>query len=174
MAFYQLHKTQKLPARLEAVWDFISSPRNLKEITPVHMGFEVTSNGGATQMYPGMIITYKVRPLLGIPLTWMTEITHVKDREYFVDEQRMGPYKMWHHQHKLTAIEGGVLMTDIVTYQPPFGFIGAMANTLVIKRQLEAIFEFRTKALEARFGKWIQPNTEEMYQPDGPQTINSN
>ena len=101
-----------------------------------------------------MIITYKVSPLLGIKLNWVTEITHVKDHEYFVDEQRIGPYAMWHHQHKIEPITGGVLMTDIVTYQPPMGFLGAMANSLFIKRQLKQIFDFRTVALEKRYGKF--------------------
>ena len=154
MAFYQLIKTQQLPAPIADVWDFISSPANLKQITPVHMGFEVTHDSGKGKMYPGMIIMYKVSPLLGIKLTWMTEITHVRDQEYFVDEQRIGPYKMWHHQHKIEPILNGVLMTDIVTYQPPFGFIGAIANALIIKGQLEAIFEYRCQALEKRFGKY--------------------
>lgn len=99
-----------------------------------------------------MIITYKVTPLLGINLNWMTEITHVKEFEYFVDEQRIGPYSMWHHQHKLEAIEGGVLMTDIVTYQPPLGILGAVANSLLIKNKLAEIFEYRKVALEKRFG----------------------
>jgi len=154
MAFYQLIKTQKLPVSINEIWDFISSPGNLKEITPEHMGFTVTSNTGADKMYPGMIITYKVSPLLGIKLTWMTEITHVKDYEYFVDEQRIGPYAMWHHQHKIEPIDGGVLMTDIVTYQPPFGFIGALVNFLIIKKQLQQIFDFRTIVLEKKFGKF--------------------
>ena len=154
MAFYQLYTAQKLPATIQDVWDFISSPSNLKEITPPHMGFIVTSNTGAQKMYPGMIITYKVSPLLGIKLDWMTEITHVKDFEYFVDEQRIGPYSIWHHQHKIEPIEGGVLMTDIVTYEPPFGFLGAIANALVIKSQLKQIFDYRTVALEKRFGKF--------------------
>jgi ligand-binding SRPBCC domain-containing protein len=105
-------------------------------------------------MYPGMIITYKVSPLFGIKLNWMTEITHVKELEYFVDEQRIGPYSMWHHQHKIEAIEGGVLMTDIVTYQPPMGILGAMANTVLIKKQLQKIFDFRTLALERKYGKF--------------------
>jgi ligand-binding SRPBCC domain-containing protein len=105
-------------------------------------------------MYAGMIITYIVKPLLGLPLKWMTEITHVKDKEYFVDEQRVGPYKMWHHQHKIEAIDGGVLMTDIVTYIPPFGFIGGIANKLFIKKQLNEIFSYRTIAVEKRFGKF--------------------
>lgn len=152
MPFYQLIKTQKLPASLDEVWDFISSPANLKEITPKEMGFTVTRNSGSDKMYPGMIITYKVSPLLGIKLNWMTEITHVRDKEYFVDEQRIGPYSMWHHQHKIEAIEGGVLMTDIVTYSPPMGFLGAIANTLMIKSKLKEIFDFRNVALEKKFG----------------------
>ena len=107
MAYYQLIKKQNIPASIDEIWDFISSPSNLKEITPKHMGFEVTGNTGKGQMYPGMIITYKVSPLLGIKLDWVTEITHVKDKEYFVDEQRIGPYTMWHHEHKIEPIAGG-------------------------------------------------------------------
>lgn len=152
MAFYQLTKTQKLPASINDIWSFISSPGNLKEITPVNMGFIVTSNNGSGKMYPGMIITYKVSPLPGIRLNWMTEITHIKEYEYFVDEQRIGPYSMWHHQHKIEPVEGGVLMTDIVTYQPPLGFIGAIANSLIIETRLQQIFDFRSIALEKRFG----------------------
>jgi ligand-binding SRPBCC domain-containing protein len=152
MAFYQLTKMQKLTATIEEIWDFISAPINLKEITPADMGFIVTSNNGSEKMYPGMIITYKVSPLPGLKINWMTEITHVKTYEYFVDEQRIGPYSMWHHQHKIVPIEGGVLMTDIVTYQPPFGFIGAIANSLIIKKRLQLIFDYRSGALEKRFG----------------------
>ena len=153
MPFYQFEQTQKIPASIDAVWNFISSPNNLKEITPNYLGFQVTSKTDDSIMYPGMIITYKVSPLLGIKLNWMTEITQVKSKEYFVDEQRVGPYKLWHHQHKIVAIEGGVLMTDIVTYQPPFGFLGAIANSLIIKNKLKEIFDFRTLAVEKRFGK---------------------
>ena len=153
MPFYQFEQTQKIPASIDTVWDFISSPNNLKEITPSYLGFLVTSKSAENKMYPGMIITYKVSPLFGIKLSWMTEITQVKDKDYFVDEQRVGPYKLWHHQHKIVAIEGGVLMTDIVTYQPPFGFLGAIANTLIIKNKLKKIFDFRTVAVEKRFGK---------------------
>ena len=155
MAIYQLIKTQKLPSTITEIWDFISAPINLKEITPKHMGFIVTSNTGAEKMYPGMIITYKVSPLLGIKLNWMTEITHVRDYEYFVDEQRVGPYKLWHHQHKIEPIKGGILMTDIVTYEPPLGLLGSIANSLLIKKQLQLIFDYRTIALEKRFGRFI-------------------
>lgn len=154
MAFYQFTQSQKIPASIEEVWDFISSPANLKEITPSYMGFEVTSNSGSDKMYAGMIITYIVKPVLGIPMKWMTEISQVKEKEYFVDEQRMGPYQLWHHQHKIEAIDGGVLMTDIVTYIPPFGFIGAIANGLFIKKQLRSIFEYRTVAVNEKFGLW--------------------
>jgi ligand-binding SRPBCC domain-containing protein len=151
MAFYQLKTEQFVPASIDQVWDFISSPKNLKEITPSYMGFEITSDQSECKMYPGMIISYKVSPLLGLKMTWVTEITHVDDKKYFVDEQRMGPYKMWHHQHKLKAVEGGVMMEDIVTYQPPFGIFGAIANSLFIKRQLKQIFDYRTVAINRIF-----------------------
>jgi len=154
MKIYQLEKKQKIPGTIEKVWDFISSPHNLKKISPSYMGFEITSNNLPEKMYPGMIISYKVSPLLGIKLTWVTEITHVKEKEFFVDEQRVGPYSMWHHQHKIEPIENGVLMSDIVTYKPPFGILGRLSNQLFIKSQLERIFDFRETALENIFGKY--------------------
>lgn len=153
MGFYQLHTTQKIPATIDEVWGFISSPANLKKITPEYMGFDITSKMLSEKMYPGMIISYKVSPVLGIKMTWVTEITHVKEKEYFVDEQRVGPYRIWHHEHKIDPIEGGVLMTDIVSYQPPFGFLGTIANTLMIKKQLKKIFDYRKTTLEKIFGK---------------------
>jgi ligand-binding SRPBCC domain-containing protein len=156
MSYYQFTQVQKIPASVDEVWDFINNPFNLKDITPDYMGFQVTSNSGSDTMYAGMIITYIVKPVLGIPMKWVTEISQVKDREYFVDEQRMGPYKMWHHQHKIQIISGGVLMTDIVTYIPPFGLLGVIANSLFIKKQLQHIFSYRTKAIEDKFGKWKQ------------------
>lgn len=152
MAFYQLHKTQKVTCSLDEIWEFISSPKNLKEITPDHMGFDITSKDTPEKMYPGMIITYKVSPLLGIKMNWMTEITQVNEKNFFIDEQRVGPYKLWHHQHFVEEIEGGVIMRDIVTYQPPFGILGAMMNGLVIKKKLEEIFDYRTKAVEKKYG----------------------
>lgn len=153
MAFFQFIKTQKLPSTVNEVWDFISAPSNLKEITPENLGLIVTSKNGDEKIYPGMIITYKVSPILGIKLNWMTEITQVKDHGFFIDEQRIGPYAMWHHQHKIKAIEGGVLMTDIITYKPPLGILGTIANSLFIKKQLQEIFDYRKIALEKRFGK---------------------
>ncbi len=155
MAFYQLVTEQKIPAALDEVWEFISSPQNLKVITPEYMGFDITSKNLPEKMYPGMIISYKVSPVLGIKMNWVTEITQVKDKDYFIDEQRSGPYSTWHHQHKIEPVEGGVLMTDIVSYKPPFGFLGKVANSLFIRKQLKEIFDYRKKALEKQFGVWI-------------------
>lgn len=154
MAFYQYIAEQKVNSDMQSVWDFISSPANLKKITPEYMGFDITSNNIGEKMYPGMIISYKVTPLFGIKTTWVTEITHVKEKEYFVDEQRIGPYSMWHHEHFIYSIEKGVLMKDIVSYQPPFGFIGSIANKLIIKSKLNEIFEHRRNSMENIFGAY--------------------
>ncbi len=136
---------------MEEVWDFISSPKNLKEITPDYMGFEITSKNLSERMYPGMIISYTVKHVLGIRMIWVTEITHVEEMRYFVDEQRIGPYSMWNHQHFIEPAGQGVLMTDIVSYKPPFGFLGAFANTIFISKQLDTIFNYREKILERLF-----------------------
>ena len=152
MGFYQFKAEQQIPATLEETWDFISSPKNLKTITPDYMGFDIISESLPEKMYPGMIIEYRVSPLLGIKTRWVTEITHVKNREYFVDEQRVGPYKIWHHQHHIESNKEGVLMKDIVSYQPPFGFIGSIANSLIIRNKLNEIFDYRKIALEEHFG----------------------
>ncbi len=153
MAFYQFYSTQKVNASLDEIWDFISSPKNLKEITPDYMGFDIMdTHQPSDKMYEGMIIGYKVSPLLGIKTTWVTEITHIREKEFFIDEQRIGPYAMWHHQHLVEQIENGVLMTDIVSYEPPFGIIGALANKIVIESKIQQIFKYRTIALEKRYG----------------------
>ncbi|GBF21696.1 MULTISPECIES: SRPBCC family protein [Arenibacter] len=151
MGFYQFKKTQEINASLEEVWKFISDPANLKKITPDYMGFDIISNDVPSEMYAGMIISYKVSPLFGIKTTWVTEITHLKENSYFVDEQRVGPYKIWHHQHMIQPMEKGTLMTDIVSYQPPLGLLGSVANTLIIKGKLNEIFDYRTKALDEIF-----------------------
>ena len=155
MAIYQLRKEQKIQAPIEEIWDFISSPRNLQKITPEYMGFDITTPDLPEKMYPGMIIAYKVSPLLGIKMTWVTEITHVEPMQFFVDEQRVGPYSMWHHEHHLIQEDDGVLMKDIVTYQPPMGILGAIANSLVIANQLEEIFEYRRIVMEKLFNSKV-------------------
>jgi ligand-binding SRPBCC domain-containing protein len=151
MGVYQIHTSHFLPTSLEEAWAFISNPSNLKNITPETMGFEVVSEGLPEKMYPGMIITYSVKPLLGIKTTWVTEITHVQEMRYFVDEQRVGPYTLWHHEHHLEPVEGGVLMRDIVSYKPPFGILGRIANRLIIRKKLREIFQYREHALNKRF-----------------------
>ena len=148
---YQFKTKQLLKSDLETVWDFVSSPRNLKKITPPYMGFDITSKDLPLKMYPGMIISYKVSPLLSIPTTWVTEITQVEKYKFFIDEQRVGPYTMWHHQHFLEETKDGILMTDIVTYKPPFGILGSIANSLFIKKKLKSIFDYRFVALEKIF-----------------------
>ncbi len=153
MPVYTFQETQLIPTSINVLWDFISSPQNLKKITPEYMGFDVITTNLPEKMYPGMIIAYHVRPLLGIKTTWVTEITHVTELKYFVDEQRFGPYTMWHHQHLLEPVEGGVLMTDIIDYQPPLGILGAIANQLTIRKKLKEIFAFRKIKLEEYFGK---------------------
>ena len=154
MATYSFQTIQRIPISLEQAWDFFSNPANLQRITPGEMGFEIVSTFHGTTMYPGQLIEYTVKPLLGIPLYWMTEITHVQDMQYFIDEQRFGPYSLWHHQHHFKAVEGGVEMTDIVHYRIPLGPLGGFANTLFVRTKLKKIFDFRYEAVENLFGKW--------------------
>lgn len=154
MSVHILNAKQTLPVSIEEAWEFLSSPKNLKTITPEYMGFEITS-GADTKMFAGQIITYKVKPVLGIPVNWVTEITHVEKPYYFVDEQRFGPYSFWHHKHFIKEIEGGVEMTDTIHYKLPFGPLGDLVNSIIVKKQLSGIFEFRKKKLESIFGKTI-------------------
>lgn len=154
MATYQFYKEQKIPASINEVWNFISSPHNLSRITPTTMGFKITSKNLPAQMYPGMIIMYKVKPMLNLPITWVTEITQVQPQQYFVDEQRQGPYKMWHHEHWIKPIDGGVIMQDLISYTPPFGLLGRLANAFVIKKKLRQIFNYRKQALVNIFGQF--------------------
>ena len=151
MSHYQLRINQFLKTDIDTIWDFASSPANLKEITPDYMLFNITSKNLPEKMYPGMIIAYEVSPILNIKMNWLTEITQVKDKSFFIDEQRMGPYKMWHHQHIFEEQNDGVLMTDIVTYIPPFGIVGDIANAFFIKKQLRNIFDYRYKVMDEKF-----------------------
>lgn len=148
---YSFKTVQLIPTDLKTAWDFFSNPNNLKNITPVNLGFKVISKYQGDTMYPGQVIEYKVSPLLGIPLYWMTEITHVEDKKYFVDEQRYGPYSLWHHQHHFKEVNGGVEMTDIVHYKIPFWFLGDIANSLFVQQQVQGIFDFRFKKVEELF-----------------------
>ncbi|HNP21027.1 MAG TPA: SRPBCC family protein [Panacibacter sp.] len=151
---YSLKTVQNIPATIDIAWDFFSRPGNLKNITPPNLGFLIRSKHHGEVMYPGQIIEYTVSPLLGIPLYWMTEITHVVDKKYFIDEQRFGPYSLWHHQHHFKEIDHGVEMTDIVHYKIPFWFLGDIANSILVRSQLKKIFEVRFQAVQQKFGSW--------------------
>jgi len=153
MKIYTLHKKQKLPITVDQAWEFLSSPKNLKTITPDYMGFYILS-GADRPMFSGQIIQYIVTPVLGIKTKWVTEITHVKDHEYFVDEQRFGPYALWHHKHFIKEIPGGVEMEDIIDYKVPMGILGQLVHPILVKPKLEEIFNYRTKKLEELFGKY--------------------
>ena len=147
---YQLKRKQFVKTDLKTCWDFFSSPQNLKRITPPYMGFNIKFDL-PEKMYEGLMIEYSVKPLLGIPMTWITEIKTVKDHLFFVDEQRKGPYKIWHHEHHFKEVEGGIEMTDIVSYELPLGILGKFAHVLFVKKQLEGIFNFRIKMVDEIF-----------------------
>lgn len=153
MSIYILDRTQRLPISLDEAWTFFTSPKNLNRITPENMGFNITSNNGDEKTHSGQIITYTVKPILGIPLFWMTEIKHVEDHQFFVDEQRQGPYSIWHHKHYFKTIQGGVEMRDLVHYKLPLGILGKIAHTLFVRKELERIFDYRYNKLEMLFGK---------------------
>lgn len=147
---YQLKRKQFVKTDLSTCWDFFSSPQNLKKITPPYMGFNIKYEL-PEKMYEGLMIEYTVKPLLGIPMSWVTEIKTVKDKQFFVDEQRKGPYKMWHHEHHFTEVEGGVEMTDIVSYEIPLGILGRLAHLLFVRKKLVEIFDFRIKMVDEIF-----------------------
>lgn len=157
MAVYAVKTVQKIPVTLEEAWDFFSHPRNLAKMTPEYLNLKFTNELYGDRMYAGQVMTYKVKPLFGISMFWMTEITHVKEGEYFIDEQRFGPYALWHHQHHFREIDGGVEMTDLVHYKVPGWILGDLANSLFIRKQLDGIFEFRFKRVEELFGTWRAP-----------------
>ena len=154
---YSIKTVQQIPVSFDTAWDFFSNPANLEQITPADLNFNIISQHHGNKMYAGQVIEYKLKPLLGIPLYWMTEITHVQDKQFFVDEQRFGPYSLWHHQHHFKAIAGGVEMTDIVHYKLPFWFFGDIAHALFVKRQLKNIFDHRYKIVAQKFGSLDAP-----------------
>jgi len=148
---YTLKVLQQIPIGLSDAWDYFATPINLAELTPSHMGFSITSEV-PDKMYTGQIISYKVAPFPGIKVNWVTEITHVEAGKSFVDEQRFGPYRMWHHEHHFEEVKDGVMMTDKVSYKIPFGLLGDIAQSLFIKKTLTEIFEYRKKVLEKKYG----------------------
>ena len=151
MKIYHLKRKQFLPISMNEAWDFFSSPRNLKDITPEHMRFQILYVSGSEKMYAGQIIRYKVNVLPGFTVHWVTEITHVSEPFHFVDEQRFGPYALWHHQHYFVEKEGGVEMIDEVNYAIPLGWLGQFAHWLFVGKKVNAIFDYRYSVLEKLF-----------------------
>ncbi len=143
---HKLEQQQLVPMTLSKAWEFFSSPENLEVITPDHMGFHIIE-GGNVKMYPGQIIRYKVSPMYGLKVNWVTEITQVLEENYFVDEQRFGPYTFWHHKHFFKEVEGGTEITDIIHYKLPMGLLGKLINTFMVKKQLDSIFTYRRKKI---------------------------
>jgi ligand-binding SRPBCC domain-containing protein len=142
MKVYRLHRRQFLPITLEEAWPFFATPRNLEAITPDFLHFEITSDP-PDEMYSGLIITYRIAAVAGIPMTWVTEIKHLEPYRRFVDEQRLGPYRFWHHEHAFRAVPGGIEMEDIVHYVMPWGWLGRLVHAVFVERRLKAIFDFR-------------------------------
>ncbi len=152
MKLYTFETTQRLPLAVDEAWTFFSDPRNLIKITPPEMNLSPTSPL-PDAMYPGMIITYRVRLAPLVKATWVTEITHVEKPHFFVDEQRFGPYRFWHHQHHFRAVEGGVEMKDIVSYALPLDPFSRILHGPLVGGELRKIFAYRTTTLEKVFGK---------------------
>ena len=153
MMVNKLFYSQKLPISLDEAWDFLSSPNNLKLITPESMNFKII-DWDKKKAYPGQIIQYTVSPVLGIKIKWVTEITQVIRNSYFIDEQRFGPYSFWHHKHFIKEIDNGILMDDVIHYKIPFGFIGKILNKVYVQNKLNKIFKYRENKLNEIFGNY--------------------
>ncbi len=151
MKIYNLTREQLLPISIEQAWDFFSSPKNLAKITPSHMKFKLLYISGGDKAYAGQLIRYKINVLPFLPMHWVTEITQVKEPLHFIDEQRFGPYALWHHQHHFKEVSGGVLMTDEVNYAIALGLLGRFAHWLFVGKEVNTIFDHRFKALEDYF-----------------------
>lgn len=149
---YRKQFEQVLPVSIEKAWSFFSDPSNLQTITPEYMKFIIHSGKDDHRTYPGQIIVYTVSPVMNVPMKWVTEITHVQEPFYFVDEQRQGPYKLWHHQHHFKSIDANTtLMTDILHYSIPAGILGRLMNSIMISRKVDSIFTYRTEKLKQLF-----------------------
>ena len=146
----KLQRTQIIPVSLDEAWVFFSAPENLNAITPKDMVFEITSELPPV-MYAGMMITYRLKPFLNIPVKWCTEITHIREKAYFIDEQRTGPYRIWHHEHHFKEVPEGVMMTDILHYDIGKSVFGRIAGLLFVHRRVRQIFDYRAEALNRLF-----------------------
>ena len=153
MKIFTLYREQELPISIDEAWAFFSTPKNLDKITPPEMGFVIKSQLEDAGIFRGMKIQYIIRPLLGIPLKWITEISEVNAPHLFTDRQLKGPYALWDHTHYFTTVTGGVKMRDEVKYRLPLGWLGVIAHTLFVRKKLVEIFDFRKQVLEQIFAK---------------------
>ena len=153
MKLFTKYSTVQYPVTLDTAWQFLSNPKNLNSMTPPDMQF-VTLSGDDRNIFPGQIIEYTIKPFWGISLSWVTEITHVQHQQYFVDQQRFGPYAFWHHKHFVTEIDGGVEITDVIHYKLPLGIIGRLLHPYLVEPKLTHIFEFRQRRLAELFGQF--------------------
>ncbi|MEO6399119.1 MAG: SRPBCC family protein [Tepidiformaceae bacterium] len=169
MRLHRFSATQVLPVGLDSAWAFFSNPRNLQLMTPPSLNLVPTCEI-PDEMHAGLIITYKVKPAPGISVNWVTEITHVVDRKFFVDEQRSGPYRFWHHQHHFRAVAGGTEARDVLHYALPLGLVGEIGGAALVNKRVTGIFEYRRRALEQRFGALRQP-AESGRANAGPATV---
>lgn len=150
MKIHHLETYQKLPIGLDEAWEFFSTPKNLDMLTPDDMSFNIIS-GADDKAYAGQLITYKIKPLFNIPMNWVTEITHCVHQKYFIDEQRFGPYKFWHHQHHFNEVKDGVIMKDVLNYALPFGLLGELMGKLMLHKKVQQIFSYREEKLNEIF-----------------------
>lgn len=153
MKMYRLTNTQKLPISLDEAWEFLSNPTQLENITTDELSFQKLHDI-PDKMYEGMLMQLRLKPFLGIPIDWLTEITHIKEKEYFIDEQRVGPFRFWHHEHRVLPIEGGVEIQDTVHYVMPFSIFGRFVHWLFLRKQVENIFIYREETMEKVFGRF--------------------
>ena len=150
MKLYHLNRKQILPATIDAAWKFFTNPFNLEQITPPWLAFKI-NNKVSEKIYPGTIISYRLKTLYGVPTNWVTEITHVNEPSFFSDEMRLGPYLFWHHQHLFREVTGGVEVEDIVYYALKFGFLGQVLHQSIVREKLDEIFDYRQSALSNIF-----------------------
>lgn len=152
MKINRFQREQVIPSTIEKAWEFFSNPRNLSLITPPEMNFVIT-NKIPEKIYPGLIITYKVSPLPLLRVDWMTQIVHAVENQYFIDEQRIGPYKLWYHIHQFEEVQNGILIRDIVYYVIPFGIVGNTLAGHLVKKKLEYIFDYRKDQISKIFAQ---------------------
>ncbi len=153
MSLFNIKSEQYLPIDINTAWSFFSSAKNLAIITPPKMDFKILTNITEKEIYEGMKIDYTLRPILNIKVKWQTEIGRTEKNNYFIDKQLKGPYSIWEHKHTFVSVNGGVMMYDDVKYKLPLGFIGIIAHTLFVRKQLEKIFNYRKHILDKIFSK---------------------